>query len=237
MYVSKEMEVGASAGQALKAAAPSGDANAVKDDRFRRLLGAEAWERLPAPIRRRFSKRLAGGASLVYQGQVAEMKMNAAGRLLAFVLRAIGAPLPFDRTSVGRSAVVSVTEDEASGGQFWVRQYGRASGFPQMVSSSKRFGGPTGLEEYIGYGIGIALRLEANDEALYFISDSYFLKLGRFRLPLPRWVAPGHLVIGHEEIGGGRFRFTLDLRHRVLGQVIRQDAVFQDAEIVGGRHG
>ena len=144
-----------------------------------------------------------------------------------------GAPLPFDRTSVGRSAVVTVIEDAATGGQFWIRQYGRATGFPQMVGSSKRFAGPTGLEEYIGFGIGISLKLKSKTNGLYFLSDRYFLKLGHRRLPLPRWACPGALVVGHEELGGGQFRFTLELTHPLFGQLIWQDATFRDAEIVG----
>lgn len=206
-----------------------------KDDRFRRLLGQAAWTRLPKAIQRRFGKRLSGDQSLAYQGRVTHMHMNFAGRILAFAMRAIGAPLPFDPSSVGRAAVVTVTEDAAAQGQFWVRQYGRSSGFPQMVSSSKRFGGPTGLEEYIGYGIGIALRLEATDTALVFNSDGYFLKLGNRRLALPAWISPGHLVIRHEELGKDQFLFSLALTHPLLGSVIVQDAVFHDAEIVGGR--
>ena len=234
MYASQARpKAGKGADARIGRAAPERERGS-KDDRFKRLLGAAQWERLPAPIRKRFSKRFSSDASLAYQGQVTEMRMNFAGKLLAFALRVIGAPLPFDRTSVGRSAIVTVTEDAATGGQFWIRQYGRSSGFPQMVSSSKRFDGPTGLEEYIGYGIGVALKLEASDKALNFLSDSYFIKLGRWRVPLPRLVWPGQLAIGHEELGGGQFLFSLELKHRLLGSVIRQDAVFNDAEIVGG---
>ncbi|WP_282152764.1 DUF4166 domain-containing protein [Ruegeria atlantica] len=216
-----------------KPAQPQSDAVSSLDDRFKNLLGASAWSRLPKAIQRRFSKRLLGDASLAYQGRVTQMRMNHAGRALAFALRVIGAPLPFDRTSVGRSAVVTVTEDAATGGQFWIRQYGRAAGFPQMVGSSKRFAGPTGLEEYIGFGIGISLKLESTANGLYFVSDRYFLKLGQNRLPLPRWVCPGGLVVGHEELGGGQFRFTLELMHPLFGQLIWQDATFHDAEVIG----
>lgn len=205
-----------------------------QDDRFKRLLGSTAWSRLPHAIRRRFSKRVLGGASLAYQGRVTRMEMNPVGRALACVLRVIGAPLPFDRTSEGRPAVVTVTEDAATGGQFWIRQYGRAAGFPQMVGSSKRFAGPTGLEEYIGFGIGISLRLKGTQTGLYFMSDRYFLKFGQRRLPLPRWLCPGALVVGHEELGGGLFRFTLELTHPLFGTLIWQDATFQDAEIISG---
>ncbi|MBL7372815.1 DUF4166 domain-containing protein, partial [Escherichia coli] len=91
--------------------------------------------------------------------------------------RLIGAPLPLG-TDIGVSASVSVTADADGQGQYWTRQYGRAQGFPQVIHSAKRFAGPTGIEEYLGLGVGIALRLEEAGGALLFVSDHYFLKLG-----------------------------------------------------------
>lgn len=198
------------------------------DRRFSDLLGRKNWLKLPPAIRRRFGKRVRGGASVAYQGVVTRMRMNWSGRLLATAARLIGAPLPYDLSCVGKPAVVTVTEDIAGNGQFWIRQYGRQSGFPQMIHSSKRFSGPTGLEEYIGYGIGVALNVVAEENAILFKSDHYFVSfLGRrFRVPEP--IAPGALEIGHHELGGGKFRFSMRLSHRFLGQVLSQDAEFED---------
>lgn len=204
----------------------------LTDDRFRLLLGDIAWARLPVAIRRRFSKRLSGGASLAYQGVVTSMHLSAIGQVLATLARLFGAPLPFDRSCVDRPAVVVVTEDPSSGGQFWIRQYGRLSGFPQTVYSAKRFSGPTGLEEHLSYGLGMTLRLEAAHDALYLRSDRYFVRLGRLRYYLPRWLVPGDLEIRHVEMGGGRFVFSLDLTHAVFGTLISQEALFRDGEIV-----
>ncbi len=200
----------------------------ITDRRFSDLLGRENWLKLPAAIRRRFGKRVRGGASVAYQGVVTRMRMNWSGRLLATAARLIGAPLPFDLSCVGKPAIVTVTEDIAGNGQFWMRQYGRQSGFPQMIHSSKRFAGPTGLEEYIGYGIGVALNVVAEEDALFFKGDHYFVSLfgKRFRVPEP--IAPGALVIGHHELGGGRFKFSMRLNHRLFGEVLRQDAEFED---------
>lgn len=200
------------------------------DTRFRDLVGANNWNRLPQAIRRRFGKRLNGGASVTYQGKVTVMRMSLAGKILANLARLVGAPLPFDASAVGQPAIVSVTEDIATNGQFWIRQYGRSSGFPQVVHSSKRFAGPTGLEEYVGYGIGMALRIETGPDALFFKSDHYFLQILGRRLRLPRLLSPGRLVIGHHDLGHGQFIFSLDLQHRLLGQLIRQDALFNDAK-------
>ena len=200
----------------------------AKDRRFRDLLGERGWSRLPAAIRRRFGKRLSRGSSVTYKGQVVTMRMNNAGWCVAQLVRLVGSPLPYDRSSAGQPAVVVVTEDAQSDGQFWVRQYGRKHGFPQVVYSSKRFSGRTGLEEYIGYGIGMALRVEATEDALYFKSDGYFLQLGGYRLPIPGWATPGKLVIGHHDMGDTNFLFSLHLSHPIFGEMIAQDCVFQD---------
>ncbi|WP_269583808.1 DUF4166 domain-containing protein [Roseibium sp. Sym1] len=200
------------------------------DRRFRDLLGEAAWSSLPGAVKRRFGKRLKGGASVVYQGRVTDMRLNPAGWLLAQLARTIGAPLPYDRTCLHQPAVVSVTEDIAGDGQFWLRQYGRAAGFPQVIHSSKRFSGPTGIEEYIGAGVGIALRVNAGRDGLTFTSDHYFLQLLNWRLRLPRWLRPGALTITHRDLGSARFLFSLSLKSRVLGELVHQDAIFHDSE-------
>lgn len=202
----------------------------VHDSRFSALIGAKAWNSLPAAVRHRFGKRLQGGVSVAYQGKVVAMKMNLAGWILAHAARVVGSPLPYDLSSVDQPAVVTVTEDIAGSGQFWIRQYGRKAGFPQVVHSSKRFCGPTGLEEYLGYGIGMALKVRVEGNALLFKSDHYFVRAFGVRIRLPRALSPGALVIGHHDLGEGQFRFSLDLKHRLFGQMIFQDAVFNDAK-------
>lgn len=202
----------------------------AKDRRFRDLLGDRAWSRLPSAIRRRFGKHLAVGSSVTYQGRVVAMRMSAVGWCVAQLVRLVGSPLPYDRSSDGQAAVVVVTEDQQAAGQFWVRQYGRKQGFPQVIHSSKRFSGPTGLEEYIGYGIGMALRVEATADALYFKSAGYFIQMRGCRLRLPGWATPGALVIGHHDMGDSNFLFSLHLSHPLFGELIAQDCVFQDTK-------
>lgn len=126
-------------------------------------------------------------------------------------------------------AVVTVTEDAAGGGQNWTRLYGRHRAFPQVLHSAKRFAGPTGLEEHLGMGIGVALSLDVRGQGLHFISDHYFIGLGKRRLRLPRWLTPGVLDVGHIDCGGGRFAFTLSLNHPHLGVLLAQTAMFTDA--------
>ena len=202
-------------------------APALLDTRFRALLAAEDWAALPAAIRRRFSKRVHGGESTVYRGQVLETRMSRAGRWLSRIARLVGGPLPLS-CETGVAAVVTVTEDIATTGQHWTRLYARRGGFPQIIHSSKRFAGPTGLEEYIGFGLGISLRVQTTPDALVFLSAGYFFEWGTVRFALPGRLSPGALTVTHRDIGGGRFVFDLRLEHARFGELIYQAGTFEE---------
>ena len=200
----------------------------LDDNRFRALLSDDDWGRLPLATWRRFSKRFADGETVVYVGAVEEASFTRAGWWLAQLARVIGGPLPTG-TETGVPMIVTVTEDEASGGQIWTRICARSNGFPQVIHSAKRFAGPTGLEEYVGYAVGMALTVHVVDAALVFRSAGYFFQLFGRRFRLPRWLSPGALAVTHGELPDGWFSFTLDLVHPRFGTLIRQAAVFREA--------
>jgi hypothetical protein len=207
---------------------PSDDS--LGDLRFRALLADDDWAALPLAVRRRFSKRLAGGRTVVYAGEVLETRMSGPGWCLAQMARLVGGPLPTSR-DVKMPSVVTVTEDMASGGQIWTRLYARRSGFPQIIHSAKRFAGPTGIEEYLGRGFGMALRIGVCNGALVFRSESYFLEVFGRRFTLPRWLSPGTMTVTHAERGDGRFAFILEVNHPRFGMLIRQTAAFREAAL------
>jgi Domain of unknown function (DUF4166) len=207
-------------------AAPN--AKLLDDPRFHALLSDEDWGRLPLAVWRRFSKRLADGGTMIYVGDIDQVNLSRAGWWIAQFARVIGGPLPTS-AEPGVPMIVAVTEDAAAGGQIWTRITSRRNGFPQVIHSSKRFAGPTGLEEYVGFGVSMALRIFVEREALLFRSAGYFVQLGRLRMPLPEWLTPGDLTVSHADLGGGAFRFTLEIVHPRFGLLVRQSAVFREA--------
>ncbi|HXH43469.1 MAG TPA: DUF4166 domain-containing protein [Bradyrhizobium sp.] len=200
----------------------------LDDRRFRALLSDEDWGRLPLATWRRFSKRVADGDSVVYVGIIEKVAFSNLGWWFAQAARLIGGPLPIGR-DIGVPMIVTVTEDGATGGQTWTRICARKRGFPQVIHSAKRFAGPTGLEEHVGFGVSMALRIAVEDQTLVFRSAGYGLQIGHLWIPLPPWLTPGDLTVTHRDLGEGAFRFTLDVIHPHYGALIHQSALFREA--------
>jgi Domain of unknown function (DUF4166) len=197
------------------------------DHRFRQLVSKTEWDALPAAVRKRFSKKLTGGATAVYAGVVTGFRVSRFGKILAHALRVIGAPLPlFDHVDV--PTVVTVTEDVRTSGQIWTRTYANRAGFPQVIHSAKRFSGPTGLEEHVGCGISMLLKVVAEPRGIIFKSAGYQFKLGHLRIAVPRFLSPGDLTVRHMEAENDRFVFEMTLHHPMLGELIHQSAEYGD---------
>ncbi len=202
------------------------------EERYRRLAGEAAWQRLPPIVRQRFSKRLAAGAQVIYRGEVVCMELSRWGWLLAQTARLAGGPLPYTHDALGPCVVV-VTEDAALGGYVWSRSYPRPGRFPQVVHSAKRFGGATGLEEYLGFGLIMNLTVHESGGALVFRSAGYALQLKGHRIRLPAWLSPGRCEVTHRAETDERFSFTLTLDHPWLGRLAHQVAFFVEVDGAG----
>ncbi len=206
---------------------PFSDPPHAVDDRFRKLLGLAAWDRLPRAVQHRFSRHLDPGELRTFAGKVIRSRHSRIGYLVARLARVVGGPLP-DRPGATGPSTVTVTPDAGLGGQIWTRTYCRPGAMPQTINSVKRFSGPTGLEEYLGHGLAMRLILAVEDEALVFRSTGYDLLIGTWRVPLPHFIAPGCCTITHRDLGDGRFSFTLQLVHPWLGCLVEQVAIYEE---------
>jgi len=209
-------------------AKPSLNSAVCKTLRYPILVG-DQWATLPKSIQNRFVKWTQNRKVILYQGRLLETRFSKLGRLLSSFCWLIGNPLP-DKNNVRGPATVIVRECRKINGQIWTRIYPRKKRVPQVIQSIKRFEGETGLEEMITKSIGIALTLEAKPDRLNFISDHYFVKLGKKKLKIPKILTPGRLCVSHKEAGPKRFRFSLTLTHNIWGELIFQTAIFEEIE-------
>src|SRR5262249_18547003 len=120
---------------------------------------------------------------------------------------------------------IALRHDPLSGGIVWERVYGYRDR-AVLVRSIKRSDGD-GLSECGGGGFGIRPAVYEAGGALPFRSLFYFRRLAGRTIRLPDALTPGTAHVIHQELGGGRFRFVMTIRHRLFGTTFHQDGVFQ----------
>ena len=213
---------------AATAGALDGPDAASRELSYPALLGT-AWWRLPAATRGRFEHHDA-----VYTGTMA-LDATRAGWWVERLCRLVGSPLPPPH-SAPLPAAVFVEPDRATGGSRWTRRYE----FPTRtvaISSVKALDRDGTLVERLAYGLRMRLAVVVRDGALCFDSMGYYVELpgfrwrgrryGAWRLSLPSWFLPGRTCVAHHDLGDGRFRFTMTVRHALLGELFSHDGVFR----------
>lgn len=203
----------------------------ITELRFRRLLNDIQWAKLPKAIKKRFSHKPLTGHTKVYHGKIIETNMNWIGKTLSRVMLLLGGSLPLDTNNGGAEALVTVSAYNGANGndaQVWTRQYARRNRAPQIIQSRKQFSGPTGLEEFLGQGIGMTLKLEATDNALLFIAERFFVEIFGRRIYLPKALNPGALTISHINQTDNTFIFGMTLVHPLFGKLVSQSILFTD---------
>ena len=187
---------------------------------FVELLGRVKWNRLRPAIQARFLER---AKPVIYQGQ-AQLKASLMGRALAWVAISLGRPLPV-HTGVCEARIEL---EPIVGGVIWNRLYRKPGQNWEQVRSVKRMR-KGHLHECAG---PVAMRLSVDERhgALVFTSQGFWLMALGLSLRLPDWLTPGQIVVTHEDLSSGRFRFTLTCQHPLLGPLFHQVADFDDPE-------
>ncbi|QIL79729.1 DUF4166 domain-containing protein [Diaphorobacter sp. HDW4A] len=185
------------------------------------LVGATSWQTLSPAIRRRFA---AAHDDVSYVGEM-ELRASWIGRIFGLAASLLGSPLAASRKNAV-AATVNVSND-GRGGVVWERILGG-----QQVRSTKRLGPGGALEECTAGGLSMHLDVFVEDGALVFQSCTYFLLIGRVRVPVPAWLTPGTCRVEHRDVGPGQFRFTLDMRHPLWGHTFHQTGVFNDPHLL-----
>lgn len=215
---------------ALPGPAPHRQGPAMLD--LPRLLGHDAWSRLPPAVQRRFAP---DHASVVYTGRM-DLRCSLVGQVYAAVARLLGGPLtPLQALDVPTTVRVGRNDQ---GGVVWERCL-RVGMNPQghdrirRVRSTKEIGADGGLLERTDGGLSMSLEVREEQGRLVFISQRYWLVLARtgrrpWRIPVPALLSPGACRVEHADLGDGRFRYTLSMVHPLWGETFHQSGVFSD---------
>lgn len=201
------------------AAPPPGSFAAI----LRRALGAAAWAGLHPDIAARFETKAGADPAQRFTGTVHWVYCSPVGAVIARLLRR-AAILPHHcardadfefRIEPGRDELIKTRN-------YFLRP-GRCFSFRSRLREQ-----PALHEEFNGK-LGMYLRLAVENGALLFRDDGYFLRLGRWRIPLPAWLTVGRFELLHRNLDPQRFQILIRVSHPLLGTLFYQRGEFQSA--------
>jgi hypothetical protein len=188
---------------------------------LREVLGAEAWQRLPAAVRERFAD---SAAAVTYAGAFEVVRANWLGRAFAWLGMMFGTPVA-PRCGTDVAACVMVRPNHA--GVVWTRIYQWADGRTHHVVSTKVMTGAGTLVEKLPARLNMPLHVYEAGRVLHFLSRGYYFDLWfGLRLPLPELFSPGVTHVEHIDLGHGFFRFTMTVTHPQFGELFFQTGRF-----------
>jgi hypothetical protein len=149
-----------------------------------------------------------------------------AGYLFAYFTALIGNPLtPHQGKNIPMT--VTLTPHKNENGVNWCRSYYFKNRKPINISSVKKISNGK-MMECVGAGFGMLLDVTAKNGELHFTSSRYFCKIFGCYVPLPHLLSPGQTHVVHEDLGNHKFRFTITMKHKLLGSTFYQTGIFND---------
>jgi hypothetical protein len=142
------------------------------------------------------------------------------------LLQAIGALV----SRRGRRLPTTVEKYVVGERQVWKRRIAYPGGRVASFDSFWVHAGGNELIEYVNPLLGLQMAVWLDGRRLRYRGIRFVLRVGRWHLPIPEWLALGHTEIVEEAIHGQRFAMDFRLTHPLFGQVFRYSGVFETRE-------
>ncbi len=199
---------------------------AISEGRLvRQALGAD-WEKLPETVRARFAQDPAEVTH--YTGIMTEVACSRLGWLMAQMGRLVRAPLiPHQGHNIRIAVHVFAPGD---GSVMKERTYFFPGKKPLRVTSAMRIGAAGYFQECVHGGIGMNMRIFAENDALHFVSDHYFCTLFGRQRRIPHLLTPGTTHVVHSDAEDGQFRVHLEMHHPLFGRTFLQSGLFRETD-------
>ena len=189
-------------------------------DAVRSELGETQWQKLDDNIIRRFSANKTK-SRLRYIGVVDWIYCSPIGALIARVIQGF-AILP---KQCARDTRFEFVIDEQGEQILKRRSYYINQEHTPFVFDSSFATSPSLNEEFRG-GLGMYLKLQTKRGSLLFSDRGYFIRIGKWRLPIPRWCSVGKFELLHRSIDLTRFQILIRIAHPLFGTLFYQRGEF-----------
>jgi hypothetical protein len=196
---------------------------------FQTVLGNADWQRLGRVVREHYSLRPFTNDRMTVRGHMDEVWHARIATLFMPMGRLFGALVPHQGRDVPIDVHYSCRSTDAC--LYWDRRF-RFPGRPVFhFRSHMEVADTTRHEvvEYVRFGLGLRLRVTAEDGALVFRDAGYVWRIGRLQLPMPLHLVLGRAYVEERPVPGdeGAFTMKMTIRHPWWGELFRYSGRFR----------
>lgn len=194
---------------------------------FKQVLGAD-WDRLGPIIRRHYFLRSFSDDYICVKGTMHEVHHSAFAKLLIPIARIFGALVPYRGTDVPVEVHYTARRDDAT--IHWDRVFHFAGRAPFHFRSHMEQIGPNRVIEFVRFGVGMKLRVTAENGALVFRDEGYIWRLFGMDVPLPMGLLMGSAYVEERPVDNDNFSMRMTLTHTLFGKLFRYEGRFTLAQ-------
>ena len=188
---------------------------------IRQDLGEQQWQELDKDIIRRFTC-LFRQKTLRYLGIVDWVYCSPIGKIIATMLKPFSL-LP-DRCARNSffDFIIRQQHDRLEKQRRYYIDHSSPFTFGSIFNEK-----PAVHEEFSG-GLGMYLKLAVKKGNLLFRGKGYFLRVRKWRIPIPAWLSVGSFELLHRNIDDRHFQVIIRIAHPILGTLFYQRGEFFD---------
>lgn len=193
---------------------------------FKTILGQQ-WMQLGAVIRRHYALEPYSENYVRVDGIMEEIHHSLFAKLLIPFGLVFGAVVPYRGRDVPIRVHYRSCPDNAN--LYWDRVFEiRPNRFFHFKSYMQHMG-DNEVIEFVRFGVGMRLRVTAEDGALVFRDAGYVWKIFGFRLPIPVGLIFGKAYIEERPIDNESFSMRFEMKHPIFGVLFRYQGSFSIA--------
>lgn len=198
----------------------------MREPIFKTVLGNQ-WMQLGRIVRQHYSLTPFSQDYVRVDGVMEEVHHSLIAKLLIPFGILFGAIVPFRGANVPVSVHYSSSPDDAN--LYWDRVFQFRNHKKVHFKSYMHHVSSNEVIEYVRFGVGMRLRVTAEDGALVFRDEGYVWRLFGFTLPIPAGLFFGNAYVEERPIDADSFSMKMELTHPLFGTLFRYRGHFSIA--------
>jgi len=181
---------------------------------FRQILG-DQWNELGDVIRRHYFLRPWSDDRICVTGIMTEVSHSFPARLLIPFGMLFGALVPWQGRNVPIEVYYKARQDNSD--IYWDRVFRFPGRWPYHFRSFMQSSGNGEVIEFVRFGVGMRLRVSAEQGALVFRNTGYIWRVAGISIPIPLRFIIGTAYVEERPIDMSRFSMKMELVHPLFG--------------------